>query len=119
MDMDWIKFVIAILSGLAIAIPLVIKLVEYVKKAVKEKNWNEVVKLIMDYMKIAEKKFTDGATRKEWVIAMVKTSAAGIEYDLDDVAIAKISDMIDNICDAAKIINTSAGKDKETEKTGE
>lgn len=111
MDMDFIKLIIAILSGLATAIPLVIKLIEYVKKSVKEKNWNEIVKLTMDYMKTAEKKFADGATRKEWVIAMIKTSASGIEYDIDETAIAKISDMIDSICDAARIINPSGNKE--------
>lgn len=116
--MDWINIVIAVLSGLATAIPLVIKLVEYVKKAIKEKNWNEIVKLTMSYMKTAETKFTDGATRKEWVISMVKTSASGIEYDLDETAIAKISDMIDSICEAAKIINSSSGNEEGEEEAG-
>ena len=36
--MEWINYAVSILSGLAIAIPLVVKLIEYVKKAVKEKN---------------------------------------------------------------------------------
>lgn len=118
MDYDWVKLIVALLSGLATAIPLVIKLVEYVKKSVKEKNWNEIVKITMDYMKTAEEKFTDGATRKEWVIAMVKTSARNIEYDLDDTAVAKISDMIDSICDAAKIINSSSGNKEGVEEAG-
>lgn len=104
--MDWIKFVVDLLAGLAVAIPLVIKLIEYVKIATKEKNWNELLKMTIEYMKTAETKFSDGATRKEWVLAMVKTSAATINYDLDDVSLAKISDLIDSICDAADIINS-------------
>lgn len=104
--MDWVKLVIDILAGLAIVIPLVIKLIEYVKVATKEKNWNALLKMTINYMKTAETKFADGATRKEWVLAMVKTSAATINYDLDDVSLAKISELIDSICDAADIINS-------------
>ena len=47
--------------------------------------------------KTAEEKFSDGATRKEWVMAMIRTSAANINYDLDDAALAKISALIDDI----------------------
>ena len=36
--MDWYEVIISILSGIAVAIPLVIKLVEYVRKAIKEKQ---------------------------------------------------------------------------------
>ena len=45
--MEWINYAVSILSGLAIAIPLVVKLIEYVKKAVKEKNWNKLLDLVM------------------------------------------------------------------------
>lgn len=36
--MNWLDLVIAVLSGLAAAIPLVIQLVKYVKQAIQEKN---------------------------------------------------------------------------------
>ena len=36
--MEWSEFIVSILAGLAAAIPLVVKLVEYVQKAVKEKK---------------------------------------------------------------------------------
>lgn len=104
--MERAQLIIAIFSGLTVTIPLVIKLVEYVQKATKEKNWSEIVRLVLGYMTEAERKFSDGATRKEWVMSMVKQSARSIEYELDDDAINKISDMIDNICAAAKTINT-------------
>lgn len=107
MDLEfWIQRSLAILSGLIVIIPLVIQLVEYVKKAVKEKNWGMIVQLTLKYMTAAENMFENGAARKEWVIEMVKSSAAGIEYDLDEAAIIKISDLIDSICSAAKVINT-------------
>ena len=105
---DWVKMICEIMSGLVVLIPLMVKLKEYVKTATKEKNWNELMRLTIEYMKTAEEKFTDGATRKEWVLAMIRTSAASINYDLDDAAIAKISDLIDSICDASKVINKEA-----------
>ena len=72
MEMDWVGLVVSILSGLAAAIPLVVQLVNYVQKAVKEKNWNKMLEMVMDLMETAEGMFESGADRKEWVIAMVK-----------------------------------------------
>ena len=90
-----ISLIVALLSGLATCIPLAYKLVQYVQKAAQEKNWN-------DLMEQAEKKFTDGATRKEWVMAMVQTSAEYINYPVDSVALGKL---IDTLCDMSKIVN--------------
>ena len=106
--MEWINYAVSVLSGLAVAIPLVVKLVEYVKKAVKEKNWNQVLKLVMDLMTEAEKKFETGAEKKEWVLAMIKASADSINYDIDTNA---ISELIDSLCDMSKAVNApSANK---------
>ena len=41
----WIQIAISILSGIAVAIPLIIKLVNVVKDSVKEKNWNLLMKM--------------------------------------------------------------------------
>lgn len=114
--MDIANIIIAILSGCAVCIPLAIKLVQYVSTSVKEKNWNDIVKLAIGYMTTAETKFTDNETRKEWVLAMVKSSAKSVNYDLDDVSLHKISDMIDSICTAAKTINNTI-KENETNNT--
>ncbi len=105
MEMEWVKLIISILSGLAAAIPLVIKLIEYVQKAVKERNWNQVLKIVMDLMETAETKFESGAERKEWVLSMLKASADSINYDIDYQA---IGDMIDNLCDFSKVINPAS-----------
>ena len=107
----WIQIVISILSGIAVAIPLIIKLIEVVKKATKEKNWNLLLKMTMDYMTEAEKNIASGAERKEWVMSMVIASAANINYPMTDDDVKKIEDLIDAICDASKIINNSANKD--------
>ena len=102
--MDWVGVVISILSGIAVAIPLVIQLVKYVQQAVKEKNWNKMLEMVMDLMETAEGMFESGADRKEWVIAMVKGSADTINYDIDIDAIGKL---IDSLCDMSKIVNNS------------
>ena len=97
-----VSLVVALLSGLATCIPLAYKLVQYVKKATQEKNWNALLGLVINLMEQAEKKFTDGATRKEWVMAMVQTSAEYINYPIDNVALGKL---IDTLCDMSKIVN--------------
>lgn len=104
MEMEWVKLALAIISGLATAIPLVIKLVEYVQKATKEKNWNKMLDLVIDLMEEAETKFAEGADRKEWVLAMVKASADTINYDVD---IDAVSAMIDSLCDMSKVVNAT------------
>ena len=80
MNMEWLQLIVSVLAGLATAIPLAIKLVEYVQKAVKEKNWGKVLDMVMKYMATAEEKFDNGADRKEWVLAMVKASSRSEEH---------------------------------------
>ena len=101
----WIELIIEVLTGLAVAIPLVIKLVQMVQIATMEKNWNIIVDMVLKYMVQAEKDFTSGAERKEWVMNAVKEAAIISNYDYDEVAEAKVSDMIDAICRAARKIN--------------
>ena len=45
MELDWVKMICELLVGLATLIPLVVKLIEYVKAATKEKNWNELMRM--------------------------------------------------------------------------
>ena len=98
----WLQLLIQILSGIAILVPLMVKLVRVIQVAAKEKNWSQVLKLIMNLMEEAEQKYTDGATRKEWVISELEAASKTLNYDIDwDV----ISDMIDKICEASKKIN--------------
>ena len=97
-----INIIVAVLSGLAACIPLVVKLVEYVKKATQEKNWAGLLGLVMKLIEQAERKFTDGATRKEWVMAMVQTSAEYLQYPMD---VAALSDMIDELVKLTNKVN--------------
>lgn len=107
----WIQIAISILSGIAVAIPLIIKLVNVVKDATRSKNWNLLIKMTMDYMTEAEKNIASGAERKQWVMSMVIASAANINYTMTNEDIQKIENLIDAICDASKILNNSANKD--------
>ena len=75
------------------------------KEAVQEKNWTHLLGLVVELMEEAETKFADGATRKEWVMAMVQTSAEYINYPVDTEA---LSEMIDALCDMTKIVNPPA-----------
>lgn len=102
MNMEWVQLVVSVLAGLATAIPLAIKLVEYVQKAVKEKNWDKLLDLVMGLMQTAETKFDNGADRKDWVMAMVKSSADTINYDVDMEA---VGELIDNLCAMSKVVN--------------
>ena len=102
----WLDIIIGVLTGLSIAIPLGVTLYNTVKNLIQEKKWNELVKLTLGFMTEAEQKYTDGADKKALVLAMIQKSATQIGYNLDAEAEGKISDLIDSICDAARIINT-------------
>ena len=101
--MEWYEISISILTGLVTAIPLVIKLVEYVRKAVQEKNWSNLLKLVMSLMAEAEGKFEKGADKKEWVLAAVDASAKTINYEID---LEQVGELIDSLCDMSKLVNS-------------
>ena len=100
-----IQIIVSILTGLAACIPLAIKLVQYVQKAAQEKNWGAFLGLAVDLIQEAEQKFNDGATRKEWVMAMVQASAEYINYPVDSDA---LSELIDALVSMTKVVNVPA-----------
>ena len=62
--MDILNLVIEVLAGLVIIIPLIVELIKYVKKSTLEKNWANLIRLVMNLMATAETKFDNGADRK-------------------------------------------------------
>lgn len=100
--MEILELIIEILAGLMIVIPLVTKLIEYVKKSVLEKNWNNLIHLLLNLMATAEEKFDNGADRKQWVIAMVQASANTINYPISEQELSKL---IDNLVELTKKVN--------------
>ena len=113
--MSWVDIVVSIMSGLAVCIPLVVKLVNVVSTYVKEKNWSQIVAIVLDLMKEAETLFSDGATKKAYVMASVESAAKSINYNYDEVAKQKVSDMIDAICATAKIVNAEVAEENEAD----
>ena len=103
--MDWFEYVLSLLPGIFAIVALIFNLIKYVKSAIKEKNWGEVLKLVMKYMEVAEGKFESGADKKEWVLAMVKASSDTINYDID---MEVISGLIDDLCDMSNVVNPPA-----------
>lgn len=100
--MDWTNVIISILSGLAVAIPLIIELVKWIQKAVQEKNWQALLELVTTLMKEAESKFSTGAERKDYVMLAIKASADTINYKIDMDVVSKL---IDDLCAMSKIVN--------------
>jgi len=101
--MAWLELIIAILSGITACIPLVISLVKYIQRAIKEKNLGAVVQLVLKLMAEAEQNYSNGAERKDYVISSIKAMENTLQYDIDEKA---ISELIDSIVLATKKINT-------------
>ena len=100
--MEILELIIEILAGLMIVIPLMVKLIEYVKKSVLEKNWHNLIHLLLNLIATAEEKFDNGADRKQWVIAMVQASANTINYPISEQELSKL---IDNLVELTKKVN--------------
>ena len=64
-----VKYLPTILIGLAAIIPLVAALIKYVDKAADGKNWNIVVKMVLDLMVQAEQDYSAGAEKKAFPAA--------------------------------------------------
>ena len=108
----WLDIIIGVLSGLSIAIPIGITLYKTIKSLIQEKKWNELVKMTLGFMTEVEAKYIDGADKKALVLAMIQKSASQIGYNLDAESETKISNLIDSVCDASKIINTKIEETK-------
>ena len=107
-----LSLILEIVVSLATMIPLVIELVKYIQKAVKEKNWQNMIKLAINLMSEAEEKFGKGSDRKEWVMAMLESSASSINYELDKEA---VSALIDNLVELTKVVNVGVECESEDE----
>ncbi len=100
----WMNIIISILTGLATCIPLVIKLVQVIKEAVKSKNWTALMQLMLKLMAEAEENYSTGEERKAYVIDSVEALKSSLNYDVDMEA---VSAMVDAIAKASKKINTN------------
>lgn len=103
------NFIIANAAAIVAIIGLLFTTVEYVAKAYKEKNWAQLVALVLTDMTEAEKLFMPGEEKKKWCLARLQGHANEVGYLLDDEAIYKISKLIDDVCDASKSLNNKGG----------
>lgn len=100
--MDMINIIISIISGITVCIPLAVKLVQYVRVAVQERNWSAMVSLVLQLMQQAERNYKTGAERKQYVMDSIVAVQDTLNYSVD---LAVVSQMIDAICAASKVIN--------------
>ena len=100
--MEWYEIIISILSGIAACVPLVIKLVDYIKALAKEKNWSKLIVIVSNFMAEAETLYPDGASKKEYVINSVLAIAKTIDYPVDEEV---LSELIDSLTKLSKKVN--------------
>ena len=100
--MEWYEIIVSILSGIAACVPLVIKLIDYVKALAKEKNWGKLIVIVSNFMAEAETLYPDGASKKEYVINSVMAIAKTIDYPIDK---DMLSELIDSLTTLSKKVN--------------
>ena len=99
--------IINALPAIAICLLLIVKLAQMVVESAKSKNWIQLVIMVVTYVAEAEKRISDSATRKEWVIGMIRASAATLDYTITESDWKKISDLVDVLCKMAKNVNVN------------
>lgn len=102
--LDILKLILAIISGVATCIPLVVKLVKYIKELAKEKNWGKLVVIVSNFMTEAETLFPDGASKKDYVINSVMAISKTIDYPVDKEI---LGELIDNLTKLSNKINVN------------
>ena len=100
--MEWLELLVAIISGIASCVPLVIKLIDYVKALAKEKNWGKLIVIVSNLMAEAEKLYADGASKKDYVIKSVLAMSKTIDYPVDE---EMLEELINNLTALSKKIN--------------
>jgi hypothetical protein len=98
----WTNIVLPVISGLVACVPLVIKLVEYVKALAKEKNWNKLLIIVTNFMAEAETLYPDGASKREYVINSVLAISKTIDYPVDK---DMLGELIDNLVVLSNKVN--------------
>lgn len=100
--MDILNIILSIILGLGALTPVVIALVRYIKLAIQEKNFVDIMDIVLDLMPEAEEQFDTGAQKKKYVMDNIKSVSdiLGYKVNLND-----ISKMIDALVSLSKKIN--------------
>lgn len=100
--MEWYEIIISILSGIATCVPIVIKLISYIKALAKEKNWGKLVVIVSNFIAEAEILYPDGASKKDYVINSVMALGKTIDYPVDQDV---LSELIDSLVTLSNKVN--------------
>ena len=107
--MDVWELAAAVISGIAVCIPIAAKLCVYVRRAAASKSWGALLSLVMRLMEQAEEDISTGAERKKWVVDMAIAAAEGIGCETERQELERL---VDALCAMSK--NVNAGKKAET-----
>lgn len=101
---DLLTFFVANSAAIVAILGLLFTSIEYISKTFKEKNFSKLVSLVLTDMTAAETLFTKGSDKKKWCLDRLQDHAREVGYPLDDEAITKISNLVDEICKTSKEI---------------
>ena len=94
---------IGIIAALvALAIPFIIALIQFVRTNIKNKNVGPFINFVLNMITEAEKLFSSGAEKKQWVVGMVNSASNTIGYKLDT---EKLGQLIDDLVAMTKQVN--------------
>ncbi len=102
MEGNIVQYIVSILVGLAICIPVVVGLIRSVRQNVEEKRWDLLMKKVIAFMVTAEEQFKTGSVKKDFVLCMAQTAAEEIGVPFDE---EKVGAMIDAMVELSKQIN--------------
>lgn len=102
MEHSVVQYIVSILAGLAVCIPVVVGLINSVRQNVAEKRWDLLMRKVMTFMAAAEEQFKTGAVKRDYVLVMAKTAADEIGVPFDE---EKVGAMIDAMVELSKEIN--------------
>ena len=100
--MEWLKLILSIISGIVTCVPLVITLVKVLRDLYKEKNWDKLVVIVSKFIAEAETLYSDGESKKEYVMKSVLAISKTINYPIDKEA---LGELIDNLVTLSKKVN--------------
>ncbi len=102
MEGNIVQYIVSILVGLAICIPVVVGLIKSVRQNVEEKRWDLLMKKAINFMITAEENFRTGSVKKDFVLSMLRTAAEQENLPFDE---EKVGAMIDAMVELSKQIN--------------
>lgn len=99
---DTITLIIQLLISIIPVSLLVVELVKYVKLSVKEKNWKQLVQLINSLVIEAEKLYTDGVEKEDYVVKMTMYAAEKINYEITE---EEVREFVRNLIAVTNVVN--------------